>query len=71
MKLMNLGAVDGLSEIPHRLVACLGFGVDAFHGVNHSLVLENLAALERDGAYLGAFSLSRADREGALQPDGP
>ncbi|MEU4092612.1 DUF1152 domain-containing protein [Streptomyces sp. NPDC026673] len=62
----SLAAVNGLTDVPHRLVACLGFGVDAYHGVNHSLVLENLAALERDGAYLGAFSLPRASREGGL-----
>lgn len=65
----SLAAVGGLDEVPHRLVACLGFGVDAHHGVNHSLVLENLAALERDGAYLGAFSLPRESREGALYLD--
>ncbi|KND42517.1 MULTISPECIES: DUF1152 domain-containing protein [Streptomyces] len=65
----SLGAVAGLDEIPQRLVACLGFGVDAYHGVNHSLVLENLAALEREGAYLGAFSLPRDSREGALYLD--
>ncbi|MEU5595319.1 DUF1152 domain-containing protein [Streptomyces sp. NPDC020298] len=65
----SLAAVGGLDEVPHRLVACLGFGVDAYHGVNHCLVLENLAALERDGAYLGAFSLPRESREGALYLD--
>jgi hypothetical protein len=65
----SLAAVNGLDEVAHRLVACLGFGVDAYHGVNHSLVLENLAALEREGAYLGAFSLSRAGAEGALYLD--
>ncbi len=67
----SLAAVSGLDEIPHRLVACLGFGgVDAYHGVNHSLVLENLAALDRDGSYLGAFSLlGSGGREGALYLD--
>ncbi|MCX5418355.1 DUF1152 domain-containing protein [Streptomyces sp. NBC_00078] len=65
----SLAAVHGLDEIPERLVACLGFGVDAHHGVSHSLVLENLAALDRAGAYLGAFSLPRASREGALYLD--
>lgn len=65
----SLAAVDGLDEVPHRLVACLGFGVDAYHGVNHSLVLENLASLDREGAYLGAFSLPRESREGALYLD--
>ncbi|GAB7106418.1 DUF1152 domain-containing protein [Streptomyces phaeofaciens JCM 4814] len=65
----SLAAVSGLDEVPHRLVASLGFGVDAHHGVNHSLVLENLAALDREGAYLGAFSLPRDSREGALYLD--
>ncbi|MER5868026.1 DUF1152 domain-containing protein [Kitasatospora sp. NPDC002040] len=65
----SLAAVAGMPEIPVRLVSCLGFGVDAFHGVNHSLVLENLAALEREGGYLGAFSLPRDSREGTLYLD--
>ncbi|MGW2832756.1 DUF1152 domain-containing protein [Streptomyces sp. NPDC001286] len=65
----SLAAVNGMDEITQRLVACLGFGVDAHHGVNHSLVLENLAALDREGAYLGAFSLPRESREGALYLD--
>ncbi|MFI5797974.1 DUF1152 domain-containing protein [Streptomyces sp. NPDC051677] len=65
----SLAAVQVLDEVPHRLVACLGFGVDAYHGVNHALVLENLAALDRDGAYLGAFSLPRDSTEGALYLD--
>ncbi|MFI6035059.1 DUF1152 domain-containing protein [Streptomyces sp. NPDC051315] len=65
----SLAAVHGLDEVEHRLVACLGFGVDAYHGVNHSLVLENLAALDREGGYLGAFSLPRDSREGALYLD--
>ncbi|MFC8721961.1 DUF1152 domain-containing protein [Kitasatospora sp. NPDC057198] len=53
----SLAAVAGLRNVPHRLVACLGFGIDAHHGVSHGLVLENLAALHRDGGYLGAFSI--------------
>ncbi|MFI7498201.1 DUF1152 domain-containing protein [Streptomyces sp. NPDC049687] len=65
----SLAAVHALDEVEHRLVVCLGFGVDAYHGVNHSLVLENLAALDREGAYLGAFSLPRDSREGAMYLD--
>jgi hypothetical protein len=65
----SLAAVAGLDVVPQRLVACLGFGVDAYHGVNHSLVLENLAALDREGGYLGAFSLPRDSHEGALYLD--
>ncbi|GLW73047.1 hypothetical protein Kpho02_53460 [Kitasatospora phosalacinea] len=60
----SLAAVAGLRNVPQRLVACLGFGVDAHHGVSHGLVLENLAALQRAGGYLGAFSVP-ADSDGA------
>ncbi len=65
----SLAAVAGLDEVPERLVACLGFGVDAHHGVNHSLVLENLAALDREGGYLGTFPLPRESPEGRLYLD--
>ncbi len=61
----SLAAVGQL-HIAHRHVACIGFGVDAYHGVCHSHFLENVAALERDGAYHGAFSVSRHTEEGAL-----
>lgn len=50
-------------------MAGLGFGIDAYHGVDHALVLENLAALDRAGGYPGAFSLPRESREGALYLD--
>jgi hypothetical protein len=59
-------AVVGQLRIAHRHVACIGFGIDAYHGVCHSHFLENVAALESDGAYHGAFSVSRHTREGAL-----
>ncbi|WP_436994417.1 DUF1152 domain-containing protein [Streptomyces sp. enrichment culture] len=65
----SVAALAGLDGIPTRLVVSVGFGVDAHHGVNHVQVLENIAALERDGAYLGAFSIPRATREGALYLD--
>ncbi|MFD8567374.1 DUF1152 domain-containing protein [Streptomyces sp. NPDC059639] len=63
--LTSVAALAGI-EGPERLVLSLGFGVDAHHGVSHGLVLENIAALERAGHYLGAFSLSRSSKEGAL-----
>ena len=67
----SLAAVHGLpaGECRERIVACLGFGIDAYHGVNHALVLENLAALNREGSYLGAFDISRNSREGAAYLD--
>lgn len=52
----SLAAVASL-EGSDRLVVSLGFGIDAFHGVCHAHVLENLAALDRDGGYLGALSI--------------
>ncbi len=60
----SLAAVAG-TDVATRVVMCLGFGVDTFHGVCHAQFLENVAALERDGAYLGAFSVPRGTAEGA------
>jgi hypothetical protein len=64
----SLAAVSGLSEL-ERLVVCLGFGIDAYHGVNHVDVLENLAALDRSGAYLGALSIPSGSAEAASYLD--
>ncbi|MGW0606089.1 DUF1152 domain-containing protein [Streptomyces sp. NPDC002644] len=65
----SVAALAALEDVPVRLVVSVGFGVDAYHGVNHVQVLENIAALERDGGYLGAFSIPRSTREGALYLD--
>jgi hypothetical protein len=46
-------------DIPSKILVCLGFGIDAFHGVCHALFLENVAALIRTGSFLGAFSLTQ------------
>jgi hypothetical protein len=61
----SLAAVAGL-DVPVKLVTCIGFGIDAYHGVNHTQVLENLAALAREGAYLGALSVPCDSREAAM-----
>jgi hypothetical protein len=50
----SLAAAAGI-DIAVKLVTCLGFGIDAYHGVNHVQVLENIAALDRDGGYFGAL----------------
>lgn len=52
----SLAAVHGL-DVGTKLVACLGFGIDAFHGVCHAHFLEDVAALAREGAFLGAHAL--------------
>jgi hypothetical protein len=54
----SIAAVDEL-DVPGKYLVCLGFGVDAFHGVCHAHVLEAVAGLSRDGAFLGALSLTR------------
>jgi hypothetical protein len=46
------------SLVPRKFLVCLGFGVDAFHGVCHVDVLESIARLSVDGDYLGAVSLT-------------
>jgi hypothetical protein len=58
----SLAAVAMLTRV-QRLVVCLGFGIDAYHGVCHTHVLENLAALDRAGGYLGALSIPSASAE--------
>lgn len=64
----SVAAVAGL-DVQVKLVTCLGFGIDAHDGVNHVQVLENIAALDRDGGYLGALSIPGGSREAALYRD--
>jgi hypothetical protein len=64
----SLVAVAGI-DLPVKLVTCLGFGIDAYHGVNHVQVLENIAALDREGGYLGALSIPGASPEAVLYRD--
>lgn len=47
-------------------LVCVGFGIDAFHGVCHAQVLESTAALIESGGYLGAWSLTLDMGEFAL-----
>ncbi len=61
----SIAAVDDV-DVPTKLLASIGFGVDAFHGVCHAQVLETVAALTRDGGYLGSFALLPQMREFAL-----
>jgi hypothetical protein len=54
----SIAAVDEL-EVARKYLVCLGFGVDAFHGVCHAHALEAVAELTREGAFLGALSLTQ------------
>ncbi|WP_052598886.1 DUF1152 domain-containing protein [Aureispira sp. CCB-QB1] len=47
------------SGIPTQLLASIGFGIDHFHGVSHFRFLENVAALAKEGGYLGLFQLTQ------------
>jgi hypothetical protein len=64
----SLAAVWGL-DVPTRIVSCLGFGIDAFHGVCHAQFLENVAALDAAGGFLGAHTLQLAMPEARLFAD--
>ncbi len=44
-------------EIKTKLLVCVGFGVDAFHGVCHAQFLEAVAHVSRTGGFLGVCSL--------------
>ncbi len=54
--MMSLAAVAGIN-VPTRIVTCLGFGIDTYHGVCHANWLENVAALTKSGGFLGATAL--------------
>jgi hypothetical protein len=64
----SVAAVAGL-DVAVKLVTCLGFGIDANDGISHVHVLENLAALDREGGYLGALSIPGGSREAVLYRD--
>jgi hypothetical protein len=53
----SLAAVDALENIPLKRLACLGFGAE--DDVSHTHVLQNIAALTEEEAFLGACALVR------------
>lgn len=65
----SIVAVNSVQGVSKFLVA-VGFGVDSFHGVSHGLFLENVAALEKEGGYLGCFSIPNNSLEGGLYLEG-
>jgi hypothetical protein len=52
----SITAVHQLT-VKRKMLVCLGFGVDYFHGVCHAQFLEAVAELIRSQGYLGMFSL--------------
>ena len=59
----SLLAAYAVKEVKQKYLVNIGFGIDAFHGVCHAHFLENAAALASEGAYLGAWSLTREMEE--------
>jgi hypothetical protein len=52
----SIAAVNGV-KVPTKLLSCIGFGVDFFHGVCHAQCFEAIAALTRSGGCLGTLSV--------------
>ena len=66
----DMSTLAALRGIPSRtFVACIGFGIDAFHGVCHAQFLENVAALDEAGGYLGLHSIHLSRRPVELFAD--
>jgi len=55
----DISSIIAVDQLPmeRKLLACLGFGVDSFHGVCHAHFLEAVAELTRTHGYLGMFSI--------------
>lgn len=59
-------SIVAVNEIagPRKLLVCLGFGIDSYHGVCHHSFLENTSEMIRSGGYLGCVSITRDMPEG-------
>jgi len=55
--MLSICSVNQLKRVKEKLLICLGFGVDCFHGVCHHHFLENVAAISKSGGFLGSFSI--------------
>jgi hypothetical protein len=53
----SIAAVANLEHVPTKLLVCLGFGIDTYHGVCHANFLEAVAELTQSDHFLGAWSL--------------
>lgn len=54
----SLAAVHQL-QLDTKLLVCLGFGIDTFHGVCHAHFLEAVSELTRHDGFLGTWSLTK------------
>jgi hypothetical protein len=56
-------------DLPRKFLACIGFGVDYYHGVCNAHALEAIADLTRAGAFLGTLGLTPDMPEAAFYRD--
>ncbi len=54
--LISLYAVNQLSHLPNRLLACIGFGAE--QNLTHAHIFENIASITQAGGFLGSCSLT-------------
>ncbi len=54
----SIAAVEQLAGV-RKLLVCIGFGVDTFHGVCHAQFLEAASGIIRQDGFLRAWSLTR------------
>jgi hypothetical protein len=54
----SIAAVHQL-HLDTKLLVCLGFGIDTFHGICHAHFLEAVAELTHHGGFLGTWSLTQ------------
>ncbi len=55
----SLYAANAVQGLDRKFLVSIGFGIDTYHGVCHAHFLENVAALIKENAYLGAWSLMK------------
>lgn len=53
----SIAAAVSVTDVPRKLLCCIGFGVDYYHGVCHAQFLEGVAELTRAGAFYGVTSV--------------
>lgn len=61
----SIAAVEAL-PVAMKILACLGFGIDTFHGVCHAQFLEAVADIMRSGGFLGSWSVAQEMPEAKL-----
>ena len=54
--LASITAVSAVA-VPQKMLMCLGFGVDHYHGVSNDLTFNAIAELSQTGGFLGSTSL--------------